>query len=52
MKLFESEVSSYWDLAIDFLQVYGLKVLGAVVVLVIGLWVIKWAVKAIDTLMV
>ncbi len=52
MKLFESEVSSYWDLAIDFLQVYGLKVLGAVVVLVIGLWVIKWAVKAIDTMMV
>ena len=52
MKIFESEASSYWNLAVDFLQVYGLKVLGAVVVLIIGLWVIKWAIKAIDSMMV
>ena len=52
MKLFESEASSYFDIAINYGQVYGLKVLGALVALAIGLWLIKWALKAIDSVMV
>lgn len=52
MKLFESEASAYFDIAINYGQVYGLKVLGALVALVIGLWLIKWALKAIDSVMV
>lgn len=52
MKLFESETSSYFDIAINYGQVYGLKVLGALVTLVIGLTLIKWALKAIDSVMI
>ena len=51
MKIFEGESSKYLDIALEYMQIYGMKVLGAVVVLVIGLWVIKWAVKAIDAVM-
>ena len=51
MKIFEGESSKYLDIALEYMQIYGMKVLGAVVVLVIGLWVIKWAVKAVDAMM-
>lgn len=52
MKLFESETNSYFEIAINYGQVYGLKVLGALVTLVIGLTLIKWALKAIDSVMI
>jgi len=52
MKLFEKEASSYLDVIIEYAQIYGLKVLGALLALVIGLWLIKWAIKAINGIMV
>lgn len=33
------------DLAMDFVMTYGPKLLGAIVVLIVGLWVIKWILK-------
>lgn len=45
------DIKSYIDLVTEFSIEYGIKFLGAVVVLVIGLWVIKGINKAIAKLM-
>jgi small conductance mechanosensitive channel len=52
MENLEGDAAVYFNLALEFLQVYGLKLIGALVALVIGLWVVKWAVKAVDSVMV
>lgn len=52
MENLEGNAAEYLNLAIEFLQVYGLKVIGALVALIIGLWLVKWAVKAVDSVMV
>lgn len=36
-----NNVSGLWQSVLDFSTKYGLRLLGAIVVLVLGLWVIK-----------
>jgi small conductance mechanosensitive channel len=40
------------QMALDYLIEYSPQVLGAIITLVIGLWVIKWTVKLVDRVMV
>lgn len=37
--------SDFTDMAMDFIMTYGPKLLGAIVALVIGLWVIRWVLR-------
>ncbi|MEH6628168.1 MAG: mechanosensitive ion channel domain-containing protein [Motiliproteus sp.] len=43
-----SSVEKYQDLAIEYLTVYGSKVILALLTLVIGLWIIKYVISGID----
>ncbi len=47
-----SDALKYKGLAMDFIMDYGPKLIGAIVVLIIGLWVIKIITKAIDRILV
>lgn len=44
----EETITNLWDKAIDFISSYGLKLIGAIIVLIIGLWVIKVIVRSLD----
>lgn len=47
-----ADALKYKDYAIDFIVMYGPKLLGAILVLIIGLWVIKLLTRGTDRLMV
>ncbi len=47
-----ADALKYKGYAFDFIMDYGPKLIGAIIVLIIGLWVVKAITKAIDRLMV
>ena len=40
-----NDLNAYTDKALDFIMAYGPKVLGALIVLILGLWLISWITK-------
>ena len=47
-----ADALKYKDYAIDFIMNYGPKLIGAIVVLIIGLWIIKLITKSVNRVMV
>lgn len=47
-----SDALKYKDYLIDFIVDYGPKLIGAIVVLILGLWIVKMLTKAFDKIMV
>jgi small conductance mechanosensitive channel len=44
----EETLNSLWEKVADFVSIYGLKLIGAIVVLIVGLWVIKIIVRSLN----
>ncbi len=51
-KELSADALKYKGYAFDFIMDYGPKLIGAIIVLIIGLWIVKAITKAIDRLMV
>lgn len=51
MEEITNQADVYMNVALEYAQIYGLKVLGAIVALFIGLRIIKWIVRSIEKVM-
>jgi len=44
----EETLTNVWNKVADFISIYGLKLIGAIILLIIGLWVIKIIVRSLN----
>lgn len=51
MEEITTQADVYMNVALEYVQIYGLKVLGAIIALIIGLRIIKWIVRSIEKVM-
>jgi small conductance mechanosensitive channel len=51
MEEITNQADVYLNVALEYAQIYGLKVLGAIVALFIGLRIIKWIVRSVEKVM-